>query len=810
MELEDSEGANSTSSDLVCTMELEDSEGANSTSSGVRRNLSPETPTGRKQRKRKLKGPHITAEDSELWKNCDKWEAKTKEIVEAVLKKLEETNSNNPNEENLLLNLKKKVQQLKEKCLRENIYVGVFGQTGAGKSTLLNAVFKEKSLLPTSSSGACTSAIIKVQSYEGRKFKAEIEFLSEQDWNNELKLLVELCGKEDSDDEVDDEDDKEVEMAKNKLQTVYGSSGPEKSYEELIKMNIYQHIPKSGKKLLREDNAEELSRKLDPYIRSQPCQTSKIYWPIVKSISVYIPNCQILPEGVVLIDFPGSGDTNKTRDEMWKKNLMNCSSVWIVSAIFRAVNEKIVHEIFGTSIKSATNGGRCHDVAFICTKTDDIEEQEYAREYRLTNEEMNLTDDDLLEYDRKRKQYCIRHRNIHVKKTMKKQYEEKWTKLMTKESTQLEFSKDDLCVYTVSAKQYWKLEHEHKGPSNNFAETTEISSLRKHIIDLYLKERKKVVNIYVSEVWGMLLLLISLNQNKQNEILKSRFNTINKEFHMSLEAFNEHLEDICKRLQDHLKQGVQEAEKKCGKVIQQQIERPGGRNYQGFHKTLKAICRNDGVFNSATFGPIDINHDLSKPLHQKIDHFCESTLQFNKGRRNSMKGRFNSIKLSLTNIIDEPLPTKSTAENSWVWKCRKDFMKTEINGLFYDLTKQITERKQHFYNAPNLSVQCSMKPAYKEAAQKKGAGVLPFMKKILKDHVEQKHEEFFKDARDSAMEQFNDMKEKLKKEIHGRMTITLELGFSQWSGHNPLPDFRNEFDQINLIWDEVKDLSDTD
>ncbi|GCC37322.1 nuclear GTPase SLIP-GC-like [Chiloscyllium punctatum] len=789
-------------------MEFEDSEGANSTSSDVRRNQTPETPTGRKQRKRKLKDPSITAEDYELWKNYDKWEAETKKIVEAVLKKLEDSNSNKPNEEDLLLTLKKKMQQLKEKCLQENIYVGVFGQTGAGKSTLLNAVFKEKSLLPTSSSGACTSAIIKVQSYEGRKFKAEIEFLSEQNWNDELKLLVELCGKEDSDDEVDDEDDMEVETAKNKLQTVYGSSGPEKSYEELVKMNIYQNIPKSGKKILREDNAEELSRKLDPYIRSQPCQTSKIYWPIVKSISVYIPYCQILPEGVVLIDFPGLGDSNKTRSEMWKTNLMNCSSVWIVSAICRAVNEKIVHEIFGTSIKSATNGGRCHDVAFICTKTDDIEEQEYARDYRLTNEEMNLTDDnDLLEYDGKQKQSCIRHRNKHVKETMKKQYEEKWTKLMTKGSTQLEFSKDDLCVYTVSAKQYWKLEQ--KEPSNIFAET-EIPSLRKHIIDLYMKERKKVLNIYVSEVWGMLLLLISLNQNKQNEILKSRFNTINKAFQMSLEDFNEHLEDICRSLQDHLKHGVREAEKKSGQVIQQHIEPRGGRNYQGFHKTLKAICRNDGVFNSAKFGPIDINHDLSKPLHQKIDHFSDSTLQFNKGRRHSMEGRFNSIKLSLTNIIDEPLPTKSTAENAWVWKCRKDFMKTEINGLFYDLKKQITERKQHFYNAPSLSVQCSMKPAYEEATRKKGAGVLPFMKKILKEHVEEKHEEFFKDARDNAMEQFNDMKEKLKKEIHGRMTITLELGFSQWSGHNPLPDFQKEFDQITLIWNEVKDLSDSD
>ncbi|XP_048468926.1 nuclear GTPase SLIP-GC-like [Rhincodon typus] len=775
---------------------------------GAERKLTTETPTEKKQRKQKIKSPHITAEDYKLWNNCDRWEAETKKIVEAVLKKLEEVHPNDPNEGNLLLALKKKMQQLKEKCLQENIYIGVFGQSGAGKSSLVNAVLKEQSLLPTSSSGACTSAIIKVQSYRSRKFKAEIQFLSEQDWNDELKLLVELCEKEDNDDEVDDEDDKDVEMAKKKLQTMYQDYGPEKSYEELIKMNVYQDIPKSGKKIFSEDTAQGLSMKLDPYIRSRSFQTSKAYWPLVKSISVYIPKCQILPDGVVLVDLPGSGDSNKARDEMWKTDFSNCSSVWIVSAISRAVDEKIAHDIFGTTIKCATNGGRCHDIAFICTKTDDIEWQEYAREQHLTNEDMNLTDDDqLLENSVKQERYCIRHRNEHVKKTIRKQYEAKWTKQMTKGSTQLEFSKDDLCVYTVSSKQYWKSNNE---TLSHIAAETEIPSLRKHIINLYLKERKKVVYIYVSEVWGMLFLLTSLNQNKENDILKSRFNIISKDLQKGLEAFSEHLEAACKTLQDYLKGGVQEAEKTCVQVIKQCTELPGVKNYQGFHRTLKAICRNYGVYNSAKFGPFNINYDLSKPLYQKIDQFSERILQFNKGRRTSMKGQFNKIKLSLTNIIDEPLPTKSTAENTWLWKCRQNFMKTELTALLNDLTRQIIDRKQHIYNAAVLSVQHSMKPAYEEAARKKGVGIVPFMQRILNEHVEQLKNKLFKDSRASVMEQFNNMKEKLEEEVRERMNIILNLGFSQWSGHNPLPDFQNELKWINPTWDEVKDSSDTD
>ncbi|XP_041069421.1 nuclear GTPase SLIP-GC-like isoform X2 [Carcharodon carcharias] len=783
------------------TMELADSERATSNSPGAKRKMTPE-PSGRKRyRGRYINNPSITTEDQQLWENCNKWEGETKKVVEAVLEKLEQVSPNGSDEEELLFALKKKTQQLKEKCLLENIYIGVFGQTGAGKSSLVNAVLEEESLLPTSSTGACTSAITKVQSGRGRKFKAEIEFLKEKEWNEELKVLVELCEKDDDSDD-DDEDNKEVEMAKNKLKTIYGDYGPEKNYEDLIKMNIYQDIPKSGKKILSEENAEELSKKLDPYIRSKANQTNKIYWPFVKSVSVYIPNSQILPEGIALIDFPGSGDSNKARDEMWRENLINCSSVWIVSAISRALDEKLADEIFGTSIKSATNGGRCHDIAFICTKTDDIQWKEYAREHAFTEEEMNVPmKGHIIEPSEKKKQFCMLHRNDTVKAKMMKQCEVKWKRLMKNKSAQLEFSKDDLSVYTVSSRKYWD---SVDGESSGVVSETEIPSLKKHIINMYLKERKKVVNDYVSEVWGMLHLLGSLNsnQNKQNIILSSRFDTMSKDLKKGLEAFAEHLECCGRDLQGHLKSGVEEAEKRCMKVIKQHAELPGAKSYQGYHKTLKAICRNDGVYNSARFGPINVNFDLSKSLYREIDTFSENNLQLNRGRRASMKGQLNRINLTLTNVIDQPLPTKST-DDARVWECRQNFMKTELNGLLNDLERQIIERKQHIYKAAILSVQSSMKPAYEEACQKKGVGVVPSMQRILTERLE-KQNDLFKDAAASVMEKFNEMKDHLKEEMKNRMTITLKLGFSQWPGCNPLPDFENDLNQINPIWNEVK------
>lgn len=73
--------------------------------------------------------------------------------------------------------------------------------------------------------------------------------------------------------------------------------------------------------------AGELSVKLDPYIRTQrrdldgeSAQTQ--IWPLIKHVEVTLPKSELIPEGVVLVDIPGTGDFNSKRDEMWKKVIL--------------------------------------------------------------------------------------------------------------------------------------------------------------------------------------------------------------------------------------------------------------------------------------------------------------------------------------------------------------------------------------------------------------------------------------------------------------------------------------------------------
>lgn len=65
--------------------------------------------------------------------------------------------------------------------------------------------------------------------------------------------------------------------------------------------------------------ARALSKEIRPYITHGEDDFGKLYWPIVKAVKIEVPKNKELPENVVLVDLPGNGDYNQTRDEMWKE-----------------------------------------------------------------------------------------------------------------------------------------------------------------------------------------------------------------------------------------------------------------------------------------------------------------------------------------------------------------------------------------------------------------------------------------------------------------------------------------------------------
>ena len=62
--------------------------------------------------------------------------------------------------------------------------------------------------------------------------------------------------------------------------------------------------------------------------------------------------------------------------------LRECTFVWVVANIDRATSEKEAWEILKSSMTDMVQGGACTGITFICTKTDDMDPEEYMRSER--------------------------------------------------------------------------------------------------------------------------------------------------------------------------------------------------------------------------------------------------------------------------------------------------------------------------------------------------------------------------------------------------------------------------------------------
>nr|XP_020444685.1 nuclear GTPase SLIP-GC-like isoform X2 [Monopterus albus] len=298
------------------------------------------------------------------------------DIMRSVGEKL-----HNQGNKRLIAFLKTKIKDFKTD---KKELVGVFGRSGAGKSSLINAIIGEKDLLPTGDVSACTSVMIKVETnMDNQEYEAEIEFITKEEWKDELQPLYHILGDDtdqEQDDDEDDGEDDEDDGTAEKLSALYGEdigrNWKNTRFENLMDNKHFEEIPeflKSQRKILTCKSAEELSAEFVKYTRSdrkgEGEELKRWYWPLVKCVTIRVPKNDLL-QHVTLVDLPGTGDCNKGRDKMWKKLVGSCSTVWIVSDINRAASENDPWEILKSACRLIGNGGECQRIHFICTKSD--------------------------------------------------------------------------------------------------------------------------------------------------------------------------------------------------------------------------------------------------------------------------------------------------------------------------------------------------------------------------------------------------------------------------------------------------------
>ena len=281
----------------------------------------------------------------------------------------------------------KEIDTLSKKSAPETI-IGCLGGTGVGKSSLLNALCDEAAILPTSGSRGCTATVVELRfnkdllnpSDKTTVYKGQVEFMSLQEWYDELKVLVDLCCVPATQKILtappDDRQNPEIAAAWSKLKAVYGRKtmssclGRPRAdvWEQLSQDN---HVVKllSGENghantiVVEEGCADAAQAKLllgrlsslDSKLRKSKKTWAKKFrskinefvyrsgkagdpqsWPLTRKVVLHGP-WAVLSTGARLVDLPGVRDANAARAAVASSYLQHCHKIWIVAPIKRAV-----------------------------------------------------------------------------------------------------------------------------------------------------------------------------------------------------------------------------------------------------------------------------------------------------------------------------------------------------------------------------------------------------------------------------------------------------------------------------------------
>ncbi|XP_071371530.1 nuclear GTPase SLIP-GC-like isoform X2 [Centroberyx affinis] len=668
--------------------------------------------------------------------------ANMKEIMKRVHDKLDEQGDTKLN-----AFLKDKLNDLET---GKKQLVGVFGKTGAGKSSLINAIIGKKDLLPSGDVMACTSVMIKVEAnMSNSKYMAEIEFITKKEWKDELCSISDVIKENDDDDHFE------------KRSALYGTDN-RKSPEELMGYKYFFEIPeflKCRKKILTCESSSELSEKLAKYTRSDKEETGRQYWPLVKCVTIKVPNVTDLLEHVTLVDLPGSGDSNKSRDEMWKEFVGCCSTVWIVTDTNRAASEKEPWEILNNTISLMGNGGECQRISFICTKSDAIEDSD------------EISKDEGRAY--------ILNRNEQAKKQVREKFnrQHKIKKHFIGDS-------DLLQVFTVSSREFQKEKEKFLQKDE-----TEIPDLQKCLQTL--NDRQSKTSNYVSGGYGILSLIQGANRSKMACHKPEVCAVLEQRIKDELDKVRQSMEEAYKVFENCLSEGVKKSQESCENNMKF-ILAPKGKQDRGFYATLKFLVENDGIQKpkNKKKSEININEKLTSCMRDHIDEEFKKTFP-NEGRCGPFKGVINKFTLDTDSLVDKYKDVS----------LQLIFLKTEEEKLKTNLNDYIREKKKQIYGSLTYSIKDSMQPCYEEAATHRGKDTLKNMRDTIEKHLKGSKNIMFNKAKDEMLSQMKRLMKRILKTLEQNMKRSIELSLK--TDDNSIPDVTEEYQRGKKWYDKL-------
>jgi hypothetical protein len=305
------------------------------------------------------------------------------------------------------------IDKLIPSAQRKRTIVGVVGNTGAGKSSVINAMLDEERLVPTNCMRACTAVVTEMSWNDSTdplsKYRAEIEFISHEDWQKELTTLMKefLTDNGTVSREVSDENS-DAGIAWAKFHSVY----PKKTRDSLDECTVEGLMSEKTvlsvlgtTKTITTASPHSFYTQLQKYVDSkekvgkkgkskdsdsQQKRFEMEHWPLIKVVKIYV-KAPALSTGAVIVDLPGVHDSNAARAAVAQGYMKQCTGLWIVAPINRAVDDKAAKNLLGESFKRQLKyDGGFSSVTFICSKTDDISITEAIDTLELNDEVEDL------------------------------------------------------------------------------------------------------------------------------------------------------------------------------------------------------------------------------------------------------------------------------------------------------------------------------------------------------------------------------------------------------------------------------------
>ncbi|KDQ10535.1 hypothetical protein BOTBODRAFT_163630 [Botryobasidium botryosum FD-172 SS1] len=260
--------------------------------------------------------------------------------------------------------------------------IAVCGSTGTGKSTMLNAIL-DSQILPTSGTQACTSTPIEIGYHPDKTVVADISFLSEKEWRDELAILLHDLECEHGQVKRPADLRDESRVAWDKVHAVY----PALALSSLTAMSVDQLlgtdpaiIERLGRvKNIRAEDSETFRKEIQSYVSSQNGSSDKrkakndpALWPLIRQVKIQCCS-DALRTGAVLVDLPGGADANAARCSIADEYMKKCDRIWIVAPIQRAADNKSAKELLGRNFKTQHLSFRAEDtITFVATNCDDV------------------------------------------------------------------------------------------------------------------------------------------------------------------------------------------------------------------------------------------------------------------------------------------------------------------------------------------------------------------------------------------------------------------------------------------------------